>query len=336
MILHPGILSLITGSITTVLMMAYSSFLGIKILKKWDINSSSSEQLMLERKTYLISAIMTYIFGFLILSIFLFIYTANDIYKLFIGAMCATGSLNANLLGWRVLYTKVIIFFLSAAWIVFNYIDQRAEDYPLVKLKYKMLIFIAPFIMLDAYLQLKYFLGLKPAIITSCCGALFNEGENGMASSLSSLPVKPMKTAFYAAAGIFLLSALLSLRFRNSILKYVFSIVSLIIFFISIASIVSFISVYFYELPTHHCPFDILKKEYYFIGYPIYITLFSGAFFGMITGITEPFKKIASLNLIIKKSQKRWTILSILLILIFTVISSWPILFGGFTLKKYY
>lgn len=230
MILHPGILSLITGSIIVVLMMAYSSFLGAKILKRWDINSSSSEQLMLERKTYLISAIMNYVFGFLILSGFLFIYTADDIYRLFIGAMCATGSLNANPVGWQVLYTKVIIFFLFSVWITFNYIDQRAEDYPMVRLKYKMLILIVPFVVLDAYLQLKYFLGLKPAIITSCCGALFSEGEKGIASSFSSLPAKPMMAAFYTVAGIFLLSAMLSLRFRNSILKYALSVASLIIF----------------------------------------------------------------------------------------------------------
>ncbi|MBI4654225.1 MAG: hypothetical protein HY752_04440 [Nitrospirae bacterium] len=331
MILHPGVLSLIIGSLIVIVMMVYSSALGLKILKRWNIDSSSSEQLSLERKTYLISTIMNYVLGFMVLSAFLFIYTADDIHRLFIGAMCATGSLNANPVGWYVLYTKIIVFFLSSIWIAFNYIDQKAEDYPLVKTKYTILLFITPFIILDAYLQMRYFIGLKPKVITSCCGSLFSEAGKGIASSLSSLPVKPMMIIFYVTIGIFLLNALLSLRLRNSIPRYALTFLSLVVFVVSVASIISFISPYFYEIPTHHCPFDILQKNYYLIGYPIYITLFSGVFFGMITGILEPFKKLGSLIIIIEKSQKKWIALSILLILIFALISSWPMLSLSFS-----
>ena len=331
MILHPGVLSLIIGSLFVIVMIIYSSVLGLKILKRWDINSSSSEQLSLEKKTYLISTIMNYVLGFMILSAFLFIYTADDIHGLFIGAMCATGSLNANPVGWYALYTKIIVFFLSSIWIAFNYIDQKAEDYPLVKTKYTILLFITPFILLDAYLQMIYFIKLKPKVITSCCGSLFNEAGEGIASSLSSIPVKPMMIIFYVTIGIFLLNALLSLRPRNSIPRYALTFLSPVVFVVSVASIISFISPYFYETPTHHCPFDILQREYHLIGYPIYITLFSGVFFGMITGILEPFKKIASLIIIIEKSQKKWIVLSILLVLIFALISSWTILSSNFS-----
>lgn len=335
MMLHPGVLSLTASSLIVIVMMIYASVLSVKIFRKWNVNSSSAEQLSLERKTYLVSTIINYVFGFIILSVFLFIYTADDIHRLFMGAMCATGSLNANPVGWKVLYTKMVVFFMSAVWVAFNCIDRRAEDYPLTKTKYKMLLFIAPVAILDAYLQMKYFLGLKPNIITSCCGALFSEGGTGVASSLSSLPLKPMVIIFYGIIGMFLLNAFISLRFQNSISKYALAMLALIVFFVSIASIISFISLYVYELPTHHCPFDILHKDYYFIGYPIYITLFSGVFFGMITGILEPFKKRLFLNTIIERAQKKWTVLSILLILIFVVISSWHILFSSFTLKGY-
>jgi hypothetical protein len=335
-ILHPGVLSLIAGSLVVIVMMFHASLISLKILAIWDIKSSSSEQLSLERQTYLVSTIMNYVLGFAILSLFLFIYTADDIHRLFVGAMCATGSLNANPVGWKVLYTKVIVFFISLIWIAFNVIDQKAEDYPLVQTKYLMLLLIMPLIILDASLQLKYFMGLEPNIITSCCGALFSEGEEGIASSLSSLPVRPMMITFYVTIGLFLFNALLSLRFQKSISKYMSTILSFVLFVVSIASIISFISLYFYEMPTHHCPFDVIQKDYRFIGYPIYITLFGGVFFGMITGILEPFKKIASLKMTIKNAQQKWTVLSILLIVIFTIICSWPILFSDFTLEGYY
>jgi hypothetical protein len=332
MILHPGILSLIIGSGIVVVMMTITSMLGLKIISGWDLSSSSAQQLSLERKTYLISTVVNYALFFEVLSVFLFIYTVDDIHNLFVGAMCATGSLNANPVGWKVLYTKIAIFFLSATWIVLNYIDQKAEDYPLVELKYTLLLFLTPLLILDSYLLIKYFLGLNPDIITSCCGALFGEGEESIASTVASFPVKPMMIIFYTTVGIFMLGACLTLKFNSSILKYLFSVLSFAFFAVSIASIISFVSLYYYEIPTHHCPFDIIQKDYNFVGYPIYTTLFGGVFFGMIAGMLEPFKKIASLNDIIKRSQKKWVVLSMVFILIFIIFCSWPTLFSNFTM----
>lgn len=332
MILHPGILSLIIGSLIVLLMVIYSALLGIRILRRWDLSSSSSGQLSLERKTYLVSTIMNYAFAFVILSAILFIYTADDIHGLFIGAMCATGSLNANPVGWYVLYTKIATFFMASLWLALNHIDQKVEDYPLIKIKYIFILFMVPLLALDTYLQLRYFLGLSPNVITACCGSLFSEEGEGIASTLSALPVKPMMVIFYVTLSLFMANAILSIRSRRGIFKYTLAALSLILFLVSISSIISFISLYFYEMPTHHCPFDIIQREYNFIGYPVYITLFGGVLFGMITGILEPFKRIRSLSVIIERAQKRWVIASIVLILIFTILSTWPIVFSDFTL----
>lgn len=336
MILHPGILSLIAGSFIVLAMMMYSSGLGFMILRKWDSNSSSPGQLALERKTYLISTLMNYVLGFEIFSSLLFIYTVDDIHGIFVGAMCATGSLNANPIGWYALSVKIVVFFVSAVWIALNTIDQRADDYPLVKIKYRMILCIAPVVMLDAFLQLKYFMGLKPDIITSCCGSLFSESGTGIASSLSSFPVKPVMALFYFMLALFLLNAFSVVRFQNRFLRYSLSLFSISLFIVSLAAVVSFISLYFYEMPTHHCPFDVLQSGYHFIGFPLYLSLFGGVFFGLIVGLVEPFKKIPSLHDILLHAQRKWALLSIILIIIFTLIASWPIVFSSFTLEGYY
>jgi hypothetical protein len=36
-----------------------------------------------------------------------------------------------------------------------------------------------------------------------------------------------------------------------------------------------------YELPQHHCPFCLLQKDYYYIGYFMYTFLYLGTFFAM-------------------------------------------------------
>ncbi len=328
MILHPGVISLLVGSIVALSMLLYASGMGVRIISRWDINSTSSEQLSLERKTCLISTIMNYALGFYILSLFLFVYTADDLHMLFVGAMCATGSFNANPVGWKVLYLKILLFFLTSIWIAINRVDQRSEEYPLVKTKYTILLFIIPFAMFDIHLQFRYFMGLRPNIIVSCCGALFNEG-GGVASGLSSLPEGPMRWVFYITVTLFLLVAGLSLVFERPILRYIHGTSSVMVFFVSIVSIISFISIHFYEIPTHHCPFDLLQGDYHYVGYAIYTTLFGGVLSGIIPAIFEIIKR-DSIEDTIREAQKRYTIGSIILIIIFTLISSWPILFSGF------
>ena len=199
MILHPGIIALLTGALIEVALLIYSSYIGLVIIMRWNANSSTEEQLSLERKTYLVSTIMSFVLAFSILSTLLFIYTVDGMHRLFTGAMCATGSLNANPVGWYALYMKISIFFLASIWIAVNYIDQRTEDSPLVKKKFILLLCITPFLFSDIYLQFRYFLGLKPNIITSCCGSLFSKEGGGMAGGLSGLPTHPMEYIFFSS-----------------------------------------------------------------------------------------------------------------------------------------
>ncbi len=336
MILHSGILALLLGSGIVLLMMLYACALGIRILMKWDYESSSEEQLALERKTYLISTLINYAFGFVVLSGFLYIYTVDDIHQLFVGAMCATGSLNANPIGWNVLGTKILSFFLAAVWLAVNYFDQRAEDFPLVRGKYIFLLVITPVIAADLYFQLRYFLGLEPEIITSCCGSLFGDQGTTVASGLAGLPVAPMMRLFYGAIVFYGATGILCLFQKTSAWRYLLSILAALFFFVAMASIISFISLYIYELPTHHCPFDILQKGYGFIGYPMYLTLFCGVLFGLLPGLFQPLKKISSLKEEIKQAERKWVISSLVFMLLFVAISSWPILFGNLILNGYY
>ncbi|MFH1217546.1 MAG: hypothetical protein V1706_13700 [Pseudomonadota bacterium] len=306
MILHPGILALVLGSSFVLLMTFFSAAVGGIIVRRWDFDSSSAYQLRLERRTYLISTIMNYAFGFQAVSLFLFLYVTEDIHKLFVGAMCATGSLNANPIGWYALISKITAFFCAGIWIALNVTDQRAEDYPLVKFKYVLLICITPVIALDLFLQVAYFHGLDPDIITSCCGSLFSESGDGTASSIASLPVKTSMMVFYTVAGLFYFSAAGCLYSKNGLIRYVFSAMAAAFFFASLTAIISFVSIYIYELPTHHCPFDIIKQEYNFIGFPMYISLFCAAFFGILPGSFQPLKKNTSLKNIIIESERGW------------------------------
>ena len=330
MILHPGILSLLISSILVGGMILYSAACGISILRGWDISSGSELQLVLERKTYLISTILGYLLFFQLISLFLFIYTVDDLCPLFTGAMCAVGTLTVNPFGYPILICKTATFILAGLWLILNHADSGGYDYPLLRAKYRFLLVLAPLVVAEAVLQGLYFLNLEPDVITSCCGSLFSSENAGVAAEIASLPAMPMMGAFYSVMALTLIAGVWSYRSGKG--GWLFPVLSGIAFFVSTAAVISFISLYFYELPTHHCPFCILQKEYHYIGYPLYIFLLAGTVTGLGTGVLLPFRNIASLSGTLPALRRRLTLISVLCYILFSAIASWPILFSSFTL----
>ena len=143
MILHPAIIALLVSSILITALVLFAFWYGVKILRFWDLRSGSSLQLDLERRTYLISTVLAYVFGFQLVSLFLLIYTADSLSTLFTGAMCAAGTFNANDYGYPLLVLKLINFLLAGLWLTINHADNRAYDYPLIRKKYAFLLLLA-------------------------------------------------------------------------------------------------------------------------------------------------------------------------------------------------
>ena len=331
MIFHPSILALYVASILISFMVVYSVSYGFQILRKWNLQSGSEDQLILERKTYLVSTLLTYAFGFELLSLFLFIFTVDRLHTFFVGAMCAAGTLYVNGFGYPALILKMINFLLAGLWLILNYADNRGYDYPLIRTKYLLLLNLGPLILIEMALQANYFLRLKPNIITSCCGSLFSVGEQGLTSGMVAFPATPMKIVFYLVMALTIASGFsFYLRSKGA---YLFCASSAITFVVSLVSILSFISVYFYELPTHHCPFCILQREYAYIGYPLYVALFGGTISGMGVGVLVPFRNRKSLSEILPSIQKRLALASLILFILFTAIVTYKMVVSGLILE---
>ena len=330
MIFHPAIMALFVGSILVGFMILYSAATAVQILRGWNLKSGSEHQLILERKTYLISTLLSYAFGFELLSFFLYIFAVDRLHLYFVGAMCAAGSLYVNWYGYPTLIVKLIVFMLAGIWLVVNHVDNSAYDYPLIRRKYAFFLLLVPLVLLDGVLQANYFLRLEPNIITSCCGTLFS----------AKTFILPLRTVFFTGIGtvvFFYISVLLSvgcgvfyiLKGRGG---YLVSLTCALVFFVSVISILSFISAYIYELPTHHCPFCLLQKEYHYIGYPLYLTLFGGTICGLSVGVLKPFGHIKSLSSTLPLIQRKLALTSLLLFLIFTAIVTAGILSSNLVL----
>jgi len=329
-------MTLLLGSAASVFLLAVGSLVGIRVLRGWEPTSGSEGQLRIERQTHLATAAVKLALGFTALSIILYIYTVDDLHRLIVGAMCATGSLNAAPAGWYVLAAKMLLLFLSSGWLLLNGIDESCETLPLVRPKFALLLLIAPLVLADGALQLRYFLAIHPDIITSCCGSLFTTGEETVASTLGALPPRRSLLLFYGGAFIFFLAGLLRAAKPTGPFSILFGTASAAMLPLSLVSIVSVFSLYLYESPVHHCPFDFLQGSYGYIGYPIYASLFTAVIFGLAVGIFSPLASRPVVGPVAAVRQRRWTLWSLLFMTLFVVFVSWAPLFGRFQLLPYY
>lgn len=308
MTFHPGIMALLLGSTLTTVMLLYAAYEGMRILDYWDLSSGSERQLHLERKTYLVSTCMQYAMGFQLLSLLLFIATVDTLSSLFIGAMCAAGSLAVNSYGYPTLVLKIGNCLLAGLWLIFNMVDNRAHDYPLIRTKYRMLLWLAPLLTMEALLQAAYLLSLRPNIITSCCSLTFSTESDTVVAAALTLPHAMTLGLFFACSGLTMLVGLyVALTARGSRLLALLSLAS---FLVAAYALVASISPYIYELPTHRCPFCILHGEYGHIGYVLYATLYVSAVTGVGTGILDRFRPIASLGPLIPPIQKKLALIA--------------------------
>jgi hypothetical protein len=324
MILHPAIVALLLASGLVTYMVLCAAFFGGKIIRHWDIESGSEKQLALERSTYLISTLLACAFAFQIASLFLYIYTADDLHTRFVGAMCAAGSLNVNPYGYPAFVLKIFNCILAGLWLIMNHADSRAYDYPLIRKKYMLLLGIVPFLAAEAFFQTSYFAKLRPDVITSCCGSLFSSSQQSLSGGLAALPPGPMMIAFYASLSL-LAAAGFQYWLKGRGGRF-FSLSAVAAFPVFAFSLVSFISLYHYELPTHHCPFCILQREYGYIGYLLYGALLGGVVCGAGVGLLEPFRHIQSLVRIIPAVNRKLALASVACYLLFAAVSIWKIL----------
>jgi hypothetical protein len=333
MILHAPILALLAGSGLVGFLLLLASWHAVGILRHWDLASGSDLQLRLERRTYLVSTLMGYACAFQVVSLFLFVYTADDLAPLLVGAMCAAGTLNANPYGYPTLILKAAGAILAGAWLVMNHADNRGRDYPLIRQKYGFLLALTPVVLTETATQAAFFAGLKADVITSCCGSLFSSAGSGIASDLAALPRLPTKVAFYAVtAGVLLAGSWFRQRGSGG---YLLAGLSVLAFPISIAALISFVSVYIYELPTHHCPFCILQGEYHFIGYPLYALLFGGAVAGLGLGLLHHGRRVPSLRSVVPPLTRRLSLAAMVCFGLFAAISTYVMLATPFTLEGY-
>jgi len=329
-ILNPSVVALLGGSVASGALLLGGAAVGAGIRAGWDLQSGSERQLRLERRTVLVSLLVRVALALQLLLLFLLVFTADALAPQFTGAMCAAGSLRAAPYGYPALLTGLLAAFLSGLWLVLDHADGLGHDHPLLRVKYAALLPLAPLVLGQAALLALFLGGLKPEVVTSCCGSLFGEAGRGLGADLAGLPRGPVSAALVGAVGAAILSALLVRRTArgappSAVDAWSLAASAAAALPIGLAAVVSVLSPYLYELPTHHCPFCLLQAEYHFVGYPLYGSLLGGAVAGVAVGLLQPFRGRASLADALPALQRRLAGACAGLLGLFAALAAWMV-----------
>lgn len=285
MIFHPPILALLGASWLAAGVLLAGAIFALRLLAHWDRDSGSERQIGLERATILVSTAVALVLALEAASLILFVFTTDRMASLFVGAMCAVGTLNASPFGFPTLFAKIAVFFAAGLWLVVDRVDGMGRDWPLIRTKYAALLAVAPIVFVEAGLETAYFLDLKADTITSCCGRLFEDGpsSSGAGGELAALEPRTALLLLFGAVAVAILGGLFAGRSR--VREAALGLVSAGAFAIGLTGVVSVVSLYVYEQPHHHCPFCLLKPEYGHFGFFLYLPLFVGAAAGLASGL---------------------------------------------------
>jgi hypothetical protein len=330
MFLNSWAIALTLVSVLSCFLIIMAGKTAIRVLMFWDLDSDSSTQIKLEGEIWLSSTLVMYGACFQIISLVLLIFATDQFAEFIAGAMCATGSLLANEYGMPLLYVKLGSSFMAGLWIVVHKLDISSEEYPLVRFKYVMLLLLTPLLLCELYLQCNYILNLTPDIITSCCAVVFDTGQKGV--MFTGIMDSPLPLFYWSFAGLVILSLVCRYSGWKSLIV-LYGVAMGCFLMLAIDTLITTLSSYIYAMPYHKCPFCIIKPEYHFIGFFIYLMLFGSVFYGVSAAFIQIFSKRECLEQAVVQAQKLYLRCSTVMLVLFVVSSSYHFwvyrFFGG-------
>jgi hypothetical protein len=270
LILTPNIVALAIIESVVLIFSILVLFYSLRIVLRWDFSSTTNAQYRLEKSSFLVSLVIFFIAIIKIAIMPFFIFIIDSLSVVLHGAMCGTGVINANEYGVNLLLFKLSTLFIAGLWIVVHKLDINSKDYPYMRYKSYLFLLLFVMIVVEDWLYFKYFSNIEFDIIVECCSAVFSTAQSALELPLG-MSLSHLLVLFGLLSGLLYISAI-------SNYHYVSLFTNILYIIISIYVVIYFFSTYVYEIPTHQCPFCLFQKEYYYIGYIIFGSLFSSTY----------------------------------------------------------
>ena len=217
MLLSPEVLAIFIVNGIFLVFAIIAFVFSVKLVLKWDLNSTCQEQYQLEKQSFLSATVIKYIFIIKVPLFLFFIFTLDKISSLLSGAMCAAGVVDATVYGTFLILLKILNLYLFAYWLVLHNEDMKHEQQPYTREKFGIYIVLFFLLLLEIALEGLMFHAIDIQKVVECCGAIYSSTTGSYISNILRLDAPFLLSFFY---GNYLL--ILLFYFFKNILWFLF------------------------------------------------------------------------------------------------------------------
>jgi hypothetical protein len=279
-LLEPWVLIRLFAAAVATFLFAYGAAVGARVLKYAHVESATEGRLAIERHFELAATLVRVGAVLQIFSTLISIVAADRLSGSLRGAMCGYGVFAQNRWGWPAVGVGVTTSLAAGVVLQVFSLDRRVRGLDLMRALAVAAIALAPLVALDFALSFAWLAKLDLSAIASCCsttldaarreGTAFWQGPRALSAwgALAGVPI---------AVGV----ALVARQRPARGVVGLSGVATLALLPLAIGAVVLEVAPHVYDVPEHLCPFCLFKADAYFIGYPLFGTIYLAAAWGI-------------------------------------------------------
>lgn len=275
-LLEPWVLLRLAAGLVAFALFARGAMTAQKVLRHFDVSRATEGQLALEKQLELAATFARVAAVVQVLALALSALAADRMSRGVRGAMCAYGVFSAHEWGFRSLAATAGVALVAGVVTQLYAFDARVRSLDLARPLATATCLMAPLSLFDLAAASKFLLGLDLSVVASCCSVQLDPvaatGEPHATGPRVLLTVIAVVGTMSSIA-----AALLAARSPSRVRVLAAGGLSVLTLPAAVAATVLEVAPHAFEVPSHVCPFCLLRPDVFGLGYPLYAALFLAA-----------------------------------------------------------
>lgn len=272
-LLEPWVLLRLVAGLVASSLFVRSALTAQRVLRHFDVRHRTEGQLALEKQLELAATFSRVAAVTQVVALALSVLAADRLSRGVRGAMCAYGVFSADPWGFRSLAATGFVAIAAAIVSQVHAFDARVRTLDLARPLAIITCMMAPLSLIDLAAASKFLLGLDLSVVASCCSVQLDPVAATGETHASGPRVFVTALAIAGTLLSIVIALVVSRRpVRGRILAA--GIVSALTMPPALAASVLEVAPHAFEVPTHVCPFCLLKSDVLGLGYLLYGALF--------------------------------------------------------------
>jgi hypothetical protein len=272
-LLEPWVLVRLAAGLVAFALFARAALTAQKVLRHFDVRRATEGQLALEKQVELAATFSRVGAVVQVAALALSALAADRLSHGVRGAMCAYGVFSAHEWGFRALAITGGVAIAAGIVTQLYAFDARVRSLDLARPLAIATCVMAPLAAIDLLATGKFLLGLDLSVVASCCSVQLDPVA-ASGEAYASGPRVLLTGLAIAGTVLSIAAALLVARSPSRSKVVIAGALSVLTLPAALAATVLEVAPHAFEVPSHECPFCLLRSDVFAIGYPLYGALF--------------------------------------------------------------